>query len=86
MSALRVSRDGFLNKRILIDQPLAGFRAGHDSVLLAASVPAGAGQSVLELGAGAGVVSLCLAARVRAVSITGVEIDAELVALANANA
>jgi tRNA1(Val) A37 N6-methylase TrmN6 len=67
-------------------QPRKGFRAGHDTVLLAASVPAKAGSRVLELGAGAGVASLCLAWRVPGVCVTGIEIDPELVALANENA
>jgi tRNA1Val (adenine37-N6)-methyltransferase len=80
------TRDGFLNNRITVEQPRQGFRAGHDSVLLAAAVPARAGEQLLELGAGAGVVSLCLAARVPDCRILGVEVDPALVALANANA
>lgn len=86
MSNVSVTRDGFLDNRIAIEQPRKGFRAGHDSVLLAASVPASSGQSVLELGSGAGVASLCLAARVPGLRILGIEIDEALVALANANA
>src|SRR5580765_5371316 len=54
--------------------------------MLAAAVPALAGQSVLELGAGAGTASLCLAARVPGVAVTGVEKDQSLVALARTNA
>jgi len=86
VSTSLVTRDGFLGNRIAIEQPRKGFRAGHDSVLLAASVPASSGQSVLELGSGAGVASLCLAARVTGLRILGIEIDEALVALANANA
>lgn len=78
--------DGFLDRRLLIDQPRRGFRAGHDSVLLASAVPARGGQSVLELGSGVGVASLCLAARIADVHILGVESDPDLVALANGNA
>jgi tRNA1Val (adenine37-N6)-methyltransferase len=80
------TRDRFLGGRVLADQPGKGFRAGHDTVLLAASVPAHPGDSVLELGAGTGVASLCLAARMPEISILGVEIDEGLVAVANANA
>jgi len=80
------SEDGFLGGRLIIAQPRAGFRAGHDAVLLAAAVPAKPGQRVLELGSGSGVASLCLAARVADVSVVGIEIDAELVRLANENA
>lgn len=78
--------DKFLGGRIVCAQPKTGFRAGHDTVLLAAAVPARAGDRILELGAGAGIASLCLAARVPDCEITGIEIDPELVALANANA
>jgi tRNA1(Val) A37 N6-methylase TrmN6 len=78
--------DGFLGGRLFIAQPRRGFRAGHDTVLLAASVPAQADSDVLELGSGAGVASLCLAWRVPALRVTGIEIDPELVALANENA
>lgn len=78
--------DGFLNRRLTVCQKRTGFRAGHDSVLLAASVPAGPEDQMLELGSGAGVVSLCLAARVPGCRIAGIEIDPELVAIANENA
>ena len=78
--------DGFLGGRLIIAQPRRGFRAGHDTVLLAASVPAQRDSDVLELGSGAGVASLCLALRVPGARVTGIEIDPELVALANENA
>ena len=78
--------DGFLGGQLAIAQPKRGFRAGHDSVLLAAAVPAQPGSHVLELGSGVGVPSLCLAARVPAIDVLGVEIDPDLVALANENA
>ena len=67
-------------------QPDTGFRAGLDAVMRAASVPAKSGQGCLELGSGVGTVSLCLAARVPGVAITGVEMDAGLVRLAVDNA
>ena len=80
------TEDGFLGGRLIIAQPKTGFRAGHDAVLLAAAVPAIAGERVLELGSGSGVASLCLAARVPGLSVRGIEIDLELVELANKNA
>lgn len=76
----------FLNGRVRVTQPQAGFRSGLDAVMLAAAVPARDGQSGLELGAGAGTASLCLAARVPGLALTGVEIDPVLADLANANA
>ncbi len=81
-----MSEDRFLNGRVLVRQPESGFRAGLDAVMLAASVPAREGEEVLELGSGAGTASLCLSARVAGCSIKGVEIDQELVILANQNA
>jgi tRNA1(Val) A37 N6-methylase TrmN6 len=79
-----VSAERFLNGRVIVRQPESGFRAGLDAVMLAAAVPEGA--SALELGAGAGTASLCLAARFSATTITGIEIDPELVRIANDNA
>jgi len=76
----------FLDGRVKVTQPESGFRSGLDAVMLAAAVPAIAGQTVLELGAGAGTASLCLAARVPGILVTGVEIDAGLAALAARNA
>lgn len=80
------SEDGFLGGRLRVTQPVRGFRAGLDAVLLAAAVPAQAGETVLELGAGVGTASLCLAARVTDCAITGVELDPVLCELATANA
>jgi tRNA1(Val) A37 N6-methylase TrmN6 len=80
------SLDRFLDGRILAAQPKYGFRAGHDTVLLAAAVPDQPGATVLELGSGAGIASLCLAARARGSAVTGIDIDPELVQIANANA
>jgi len=76
----------FLDGKVRVAQPQTGFRSGLDAVMLAAAVPARAGQTVLELGAGAGTVSLCLAARVSGLSITGIERDESLAALARGNA
>ena len=75
----------FLGGRVIVRQPETGFRSGLDAVMLAAAVPARAGQSALELGAGAGTASLCLAART-GIAITGLELDSGLVSLANENA
>jgi len=80
------TEDKFHGGRLTVRQPAEGFRAGLDAVMLAAAIPAAKGDSVLELGSGAGTASLCLAARVPGVSITGAEIDSELVGISNANA
>lgn len=81
-----ITSDGFLGGKLIVQQPAKGFRAGLDAVMLAAAIPARPGSEILELGAGVGTASLCLAARVHGCGITGVEIDAMLVALAIANA
>ena len=66
-------------------QPKEGYRAGIDAVLLAAAIPAGPGDIALEAGAGVGVASLCLAARISDVTITALELQPELVVLAREN-
>ena len=78
--------NAFLGGRLQILQPTQGYRAGVDPVLLAASVPARAGQSVLELGCGGGTGLLCLGARVPGVRLTGVELQPAYAALARENA
>ncbi len=76
----------FLDGRVRVEQSQTGFRSGLDAVMLAAAIPARPGQAALELGSGAGTASLCLAARVPHVSITGIEIDPGLAGLAGRNA
>src|SRR5690606_168989 len=57
-----------------------------DAVLLAAACPAAAGQSVLDLGCGAGAASLCLAARVPGLHLAGLELQPDYAELARRNA
>ncbi len=77
--------DAFLGGKIAAIQPAQGYRAGVDAVLLAAATPAQSGQSVLELGCGVGVASLCLCARVPQLRVTGVEVQPDYAALAAQN-
>lgn len=86
MAMREETEDRFLNGRIHVRQTAGGFRSGLDAVMLAASVPATGGDEVLELGSGAGVAALCLAARVPTCRIRGLELDPQLVDLATANA
>lgn len=83
---MEVTEGHLLGGRVRYAQPREGFRSGIEPVLLAASVPACAGQRVLEAGSGAGAALLCLAARVAGISGVGVERDAALVGLAARNA
>lgn len=78
--------DGFLGGRLKLLQPAKGYRAGIDAVLLAASIPARGEERVLEAGSGAGVASLCLAARVAGLELAGLELQPDLVRLARENA
>jgi tRNA1(Val) A37 N6-methylase TrmN6 len=77
--------DKFIGGRVVVRQTENGFRSGLDAVMLAASIPARDGEEVLELGAGAGVASLCLARRAGC-AVSGIEIDPALAALADENA
>lgn len=81
-----LTEDGFLDGRLRILQPEKGFRAGIDSVFLAASIPCGAGESVFEVGMGTGVAALCLIARQPAIHLTGIEIAGRYAMLAEENA
>lgn len=81
-----VTQDSFLGGRLTVLQPVRGYRAGIDAVLLAAAVPARPGEAVLELGCGVGVVSLCLATRVAGLAVHGVEVQPHYAALARRNA
>ncbi len=86
-TAPETTQDAFLDGRLTILQPASGPRATIDALFLAAAVPVepGAAQSVLEAGAGSGVASLAICARVADARITGVEIQPELAALAREN-
>jgi tRNA1(Val) A37 N6-methylase TrmN6 len=81
-----ITEDRLLGGRVTLRQPREGLRAGHDAVLLAAAVPARAGDTVLELGCGSGAAFLCLAARVPALTVVAVEREPMLAALARQNA
>ncbi len=78
--------DRFLGGQLTIAQPRHGYRAGVDPVLLAATVPALPGQSVLDLGCGAGAASLCLGRRLPGLHLTGVELQQDYADLARRNA
>jgi tRNA1(Val) A37 N6-methylase TrmN6 len=86
MRRAEVTDDAVLGGRLRLRQPRRGHRVGHDAILLAAACPAQAGERVLDLGAGVGAAGLAVAARVDGTDVTLVEVDAELVALAEENA
>jgi tRNA1(Val) A37 N6-methylase TrmN6 len=84
--SLATSTDAVLGGRLLLRQPLAGHRVGHDAILLAAATGGRSGEQVVDLGSGVGGAGLALAARVDGLKVTLVEIDAQLAALATENA
>lgn len=81
-----VSVDAFIGGAVQIAQPLKGYRAGVDPVLLASSILAKAGETTLELGCGGGVASLCLGRRIAGLEMTGVEMQPAYARLARENA
>ena len=79
------THDAFLGGKVRVLQPKHGFRSGIDAVLLAAAVPAKPDETILELGCGVGVASLCLNARVKNLGLTGVEVQRDYADLAARN-
>jgi tRNA1(Val) A37 N6-methylase TrmN6 len=84
--APELTLDHLLGGRVRLCQPARGYRVAIDPVLLAAAVPARAGETVLDAGAGTGAASLCLAMRVPGCRVTGLEIQPALQRLASDNA
>lgn len=80
------SENRLLGGRVTLRQPSRGYRAGLDAALLAAACDAAPGARVIEAGCGAGAVLMAGAARRPGVHFTGVERDAEALALARENA
>ena len=58
-----ITQDLLLGGRVILRQPAQGYRASIDPLLLAATVNAIPGDTILDVGAGVGTVGLCLAAR-----------------------
>ena len=80
-----ITKNKFLGGRLKVFQQKHGFRAGHDSVILASAIPAKEEEKCLELGIGCGVVSLCLSQRVKNLKIVGIENNAEVLNLTRRN-
>ena len=78
--------DKFLCGRLRLLQPAKGYRAATDPVLLAAACPAEAGESVLDLGCGAGAAALCLGHRLPGLLLAGLELQPAYADLARRNA
>jgi FkbM family methyltransferase len=87
LTADETTDDLFLGGALTIRQPRNGYRAGTDAVLLASLItPETAGFGpVLDVGAGVGVVGLCVAARCPAAKVVLIERDPNLSELARGN-
>lgn len=83
---VQLSDDRFLSGRLSLLQPLRGYRAATDPVLLAAACPARSGETVLDLGCGVGTAALCLGIRVPGVTLFGLELQPDYADLARRNA
>ncbi|MCB9989472.1 MAG: methyltransferase [Rhodospirillales bacterium] len=74
-----------LDKKVRLLQPAQGFRTSLDSVMLAAACPVQDGQSVLDMGCGVGGAAFCVLQRLSGAHVTGVDVQADYVALAQRN-
>ncbi len=79
------TQDYLLNGKIVLRQPVHGYRVAIDPVFLAAAVDVKEGETVLDIGAGVGAAALCLAVRQPRCKIIGLEIQREYIRLAVQN-
>lgn len=77
--------DDFLGGSVKLIQPKDGYRVSMDTVMLAACVPAQAGDRVIEGGVGSGGAAICLARRVPGVSVHGLELQDRMLEYARRN-
>ena len=70
----RISHDYLLGGSVVLKQPVDGYRAAVDAVLLAASVSINSrrDEKILDVGAAVGSAGLCVARRLEAARGTGV--------------
>ena len=81
-----ITEDTVYQGRVTLFQPEKGFRAGTDSLLLAASLPAIDDGDALEIGCGCGGALLTAAHRLPEARFTGLDIDTQMVSLAKRGA
>lgn len=74
-----------LGKKVRLLQPGRGFRTSLDSVMAAAACPVKDGQRVLDMGCGVGAIGFCLLHRVPGITVTGIDIQQDYIALAERN-
>ena len=79
------TEDRLLDGEVILRQPSNGYRVAIDPIFLAASIQATEGDTVLDIGAGVGAASLCLAKRLPYIKVVGIEIQREYMRLAAHN-
>lgn len=85
----KYTHDYLLNKRIKIFQPINGYRASTDAIILSSLIAqTKKNETILDVGSGTGAISLCLAERFKetGVKITGLELQPDLAELSNLSA
>lgn len=83
------SEDYLLDKRVKIFQPLNGYRASTDAVILSSLIhKVKPGDSLLDVGSGTGAIALCAATRFqdKNIEVKGIELQTKLAELANKSA
>lgn len=83
---LKTIETTLLRGRVNLLQPQVGFHASIDAVFLAAAALVKDRFKVLDVGCGVGSVGLCITSRNKTISLTGIDIQKELVDLAHQNA
>ena len=84
-SATDYTKDTLFDGRIRCLQHRKGYRFSVDAVLLGNFIQPRAGDRILDLGCGCGIIPLILAYRWPKVSVTGLEIQPDLASLARKN-
>ena len=79
------TEDTFFNGRVTVKQPRAGYRYSIDAVILAGHVRPRPEDRIVDLGTGCGIIPLILGFRYPGITLSGVEIQAELADFARAN-
>ena len=80
-----LSEDALLGGKIRFFQPEEGYRVAVDPIFLASAVPAEDGERILDVGAGTGAALLCLATRMPGCRLVGIELQRDLLRIANTN-
>lgn len=86
---LNYTQDYLLNKQVKIFQPVDGYRASTDAIMVSSLVDKiKKGDRILDVGSGTGAISLCLASRFQNQQphIIGLELQSELAELSNMSA